>query len=81
MVSMWQEAGVLERGVGLENGVHYTGDTRPESRISIYDTSGRQYIVNCIDGEIDHDPVAKERAYRDYHKGALFCTTVNSMRS
>lgn len=72
MVSMWQETGVLERGVDLENGVHYTGDTRPESRISIYDTSGRQYIVNCNDGEIDHDPVAKERAYRDYHKGALF---------
>ena len=72
MVSMWQEAGVLERGVDLENGVHYTGDSRPESRISIYDTSGRQYLVNCIDGEIDHDPVAKERAYRDYHKGALF---------
>ena len=72
MVSMWQEAGVLERGVGLDNGVHYTGDRRPESRISIYDTSGRQYLVSCAEGEIDHDPVAKERAYRDYHEGAIF---------
>ena len=72
MVSMWQEAGVLERGVDLDSGVHYTGDRRPESRISIYDTSGRQYLVSCVDGEIDHDPVAKERAYRDYHDGAIF---------
>lgn len=72
MVSMWQEAGVLERGVGLGEGVHYTGDRRPESRISIYDTSGRQYLVNCADGDIDHEPVAKERAYRDYHEGAIF---------
>jgi DEAD/DEAH box helicase domain-containing protein len=72
MVEMWQEAGVLERNVDLESGVHYTGDHRPESRISIYDTSGQQYIVTCNDSDIDHDPVAKERAYRDYHEGALF---------
>ncbi|CAI49872.1 probable DEAD/DEAH box helicase [Natronomonas pharaonis DSM 2160] len=72
MVAMWQDAGVLEQGVGLDSGVHYTGDSRPESRISMYDTSGRQYIVDCRDGDIDHDPVAKERAARDYHEGALF---------
>lgn len=72
MVSMWQAAGVLEENAELETGVHYTGDPRPESRISIYATGGRQYVVDCLDGEIDHDPVAKERAYRDYHEGALF---------
>lgn len=72
MVEMWQDAGVLERTIDLEAGVHYTGDHRPEDRISIYDTSGEQYMVSCSDGEIDHNPVAKERAYRDYHEGALF---------
>jgi DEAD/DEAH box helicase domain-containing protein len=72
MVSMWQEAGVLEHGVDLDSGVHYTGDRRPESRLSIYDTSGRGYLINCVEGDIDHEPLPKERAYRDYHEGAIF---------
>ena len=73
MVGMWQDAGVLDPTGSLEAGsVTYTGDRRPESRISLYGTSGREFRVVCTNGEIDHDPVAKERAYRDYHEGALF---------
>jgi DEAD/DEAH box helicase domain-containing protein len=73
MVGMWQEAGVLDPTGSLDaGGVTYAGDRRPASRISLYGTSGREFQVVCTNGEIDHDPVAKERAYRDYHKGALF---------
>ena len=73
LVSMWQDAGVLEQTGSLAaNGVLYTGDRRPQSRISLYGTTGTEYEVVCDGGEIDHDPVAKERAYREYHQGAIF---------
>jgi DEAD/DEAH box helicase domain-containing protein len=38
----------------------------------LYGTGGTEYTVVCTNGEIDHDPVAEERAFRDYHEGALF---------
>jgi DEAD/DEAH box helicase domain-containing protein len=38
----------------------------------VYNTGDIQFEVVCTNGDIDHDPVAKERAYRDYHEGALF---------
>jgi DEAD/DEAH box helicase domain-containing protein len=73
MVSMWQEAGVLEQVGSLDSGgVTYTGDRRPQGRISLYGTGGMEFQIVCEDGDIDHDPVAEERAYRDYHEGALF---------
>jgi DEAD/DEAH box helicase domain-containing protein len=73
MVDMWQEAGLLESSASLDaGGVTYTGDRRPASRLSLYGTTGIEFKVVCEDGEIDHDPVAEERAYRDYHEGALF---------
>jgi hypothetical protein len=73
MTAMWQDAGLLEEAGDLDaGGVTYTGDRRPQSRISLYGTTGTDYEVICTNGEIDHDPVAKERAYRDYHRGALF---------
>jgi len=73
MTAMWQDAGLLEAAGDLDaGGVTYTGDRRPQSRISLYGTTGTDYEVICTNGEIDHDPVAKERAYRDYHRGALF---------
>lgn len=71
--AMWQEAGMLEEVADLDaGGVTYTGDPRPQGRLSLYGTTGTDYEVVCRNGEIDHDPVAKERAYRDYHVGALF---------
>lgn len=73
MTAMWQDAGVLEQAAALDaGGVTYTGDRRPQSRISLYGTTGTDYEVVCQNGEIEHDPVATERAYRDYHVGALF---------
>lgn len=72
-VSMWQTAGLLEQTADLDTGgVTYTGDTRPQGRLSLYGTGGVEFTVVCENGEIDHDPVAEERAYRDYHVGALF---------
>jgi DEAD/DEAH box helicase domain-containing protein len=73
MVTMWQDAGLLERAGDLDaGGVTYAGDRRPQSRISLYGTTGTDYEVICDNGDIEHDPVATERAYRDYHVGALF---------
>ena len=73
IVGMWQDAGVLERVGDLDaGGVTYTGDRRPQSRLSLYGTGSGEFVVTCENGEIDHDPVARERAYRDYHEGALF---------
>ncbi len=70
---MWQDAGLLESVGDLDaGGVTYTGDARPQARISMYGTGGTEFRVVCRNGEIDHDPVAEERAYRDYHEGALF---------
>jgi DEAD/DEAH box helicase domain-containing protein len=72
-VSMWQDAGLLEQTADLDTGgVTYTGDSRPQGRLSLYGTGGVEFTVVCENGDIDHDPVSKERAYRDYHVGALF---------
>ena len=74
-VQMWQDAGVLEQTGRLDGtGVGYAGDPRPQGRLSLYNTSGREFAVICVDDntQIDHDPVAAERAYREYHEGALF---------
>lgn len=73
MVEMWQDAGLLEQtGALAAGGVTYTGAKRPQGRISLYGTGGTEFTVTCQNGEIDHDPVAPERAYRDYHEGSLF---------
>jgi len=73
VTAMWQQAGVLESAGSLDaGGVTYTGDRRPQGRLSIYGTSGEQFDITCENGDINHNPVAKERAYREYHRGALF---------
>lgn len=73
MVEMWQDAGLLEQTGSLDaGGVTYTGSHRPQGRLSLYGTGGTEFTVVCENGSIDHDPVARERAYRDYHEGALF---------
>jgi DEAD/DEAH box helicase domain-containing protein len=73
VTAMWQQAGILESTGSLDaGGVTYTGDRRPQGRLSIYGTGGEQFDVTCENGDINHDPVAKERAYREYHRGALF---------
>jgi DEAD/DEAH box helicase domain-containing protein len=69
-VEMWRDAGQLAGD--LSRGVRYTGSPRPQSDISMYTASDIQFDVRCPDGEIDMEPVDRERAYRDHHEGALF---------
>ncbi|WP_135827114.1 DEAD/DEAH box helicase [Halorussus ruber] len=68
-IGMWHAAGQM---VGdLNRGAQYNGTARPQSDISLYATSDEQYDVRQVDGEIDMEPLDKERVYREYHPGAL----------
>ena len=68
-IDMWQAAGQM---VGdLDRGAQYNGTARPQSGISLYATTDEQYDVRQVDGEIDMEPLDKERVYREYHPGAL----------
>jgi DEAD/DEAH box helicase domain-containing protein len=68
-VDMWKSAGMM---VGtLEGGVQYNGPRRPQSNISMYATTDEQFEIRCDDDSIDMEPIDKQRAYRDYHEGAI----------
>ncbi|WP_435320518.1 DEAD/DEAH box helicase [Haloarchaeobius sp. TZWSO28] len=68
-VEMFKDVGEL---VGdLDHGVTYNGGPRPQMDISMYNTGGTQFDVRRRDGDIDMEPIDKERAYREFHKGAL----------
>lgn len=68
-IDMWKAAGQM---VGdLDRGAQYSGTARPQSDISMYTTTDEQYEVRQVDGEIDMEPLDKERVYRQYHPGAL----------
>ncbi|WP_135820929.1 DEAD/DEAH box helicase [Halostella litorea] len=68
-VGMWRAAG---RFVGhLDHGVQYDGAPRPQADISMYAASGEQFDVRCENGEIEMEPIDRQRAYRDFHPGAL----------
>ncbi len=69
-VEMWRDAGRLAGD--LSRSVRYTGAPRPQSSVSVYAAADIQFDVRCRDGEIDIEPVDRERAYRDHHEGALF---------
>jgi DEAD/DEAH box helicase domain-containing protein len=69
-VEMWRDAGELAGD--LSRSVRYTGAPRPQSEISMYTSSATQFDVRCPDGDIDMEPLDRERAYRDHHEGALF---------
>ncbi len=69
-VAMWRDAGRLAGG--LTRAVRYTGSPRPQADISMYTTGGREFEVHCENGDIDMEPVSRERAFRDHHEGALF---------
>lgn len=68
-VEMWSDAGLMTGD--LDRGAQYDGPPRPQSNISMYATTDEQYRVRRVDGDIDMEPLDKERAYRDYHPGAL----------
>lgn len=66
---MWRKAGLM---VGtLDGGVQYDGPPRPQQDISMYATTDTQFQVRCEDCDVDIEPIDKERAYRDYHEGAI----------
>ncbi|MFB6112803.1 MAG: DEAD/DEAH box helicase [Halodesulfurarchaeum sp.] len=69
-VTMWRDAGMLAGD--LDRAVRYTGSPRPQADISIYSASTTQFTVRRRDGEIDMEPIDRQRAYRDHHEGALF---------
>jgi len=69
-VEMWCDAGELAGD--LSRAVRYTGSPRPQADISLYGSSDIQFQVSCRNGEIDMEPIDRERAYRDHHEGALF---------
>lgn len=69
VVTMWKRAGKL---VGdLDAGVQFDDRTRPQSDVSLYATTGDQFQIRCEDGSLDMEPIDRERAYRDFHEGAV----------
>lgn len=78
-VEMWREAGFLEGY--LDAAVHYTGPRRPQTRVNIYGTDRTDYQLKLAEGvdrdrwglpdDLDLEPVERNRAYRDYHEGAV----------
>lgn len=59
----------------LDSKVHYTGDDRPEADINIYGSGQGTFEVRLRDGDevvtLDRS-ISKQRAYRDFHPGAVY---------
>jgi DEAD/DEAH box helicase domain-containing protein len=78
-VRMWREAGFVDGYV--EGGVHYCGPRRPQTRVNLYGNSETDYELRLADGvdtgrwglpdDLDLEPVTPNRAFRDYHEGAV----------
>ncbi len=78
-IRMWREAGFFEGY--LDAAVHYAGPRRPQTRINLYGTSDSDYRLTLTDGvdrdrwglpdDLDLEPIDRNRAYRDYHEGAI----------
>lgn len=68
-ITMWKDAGLM---IGtLDQGVQYNGPRRPQQDISMYATDDTQLDIRCVDEDIDMEPIDKQRAYRDFHEGAV----------
>ena len=78
-VEMWRRAGRLEGDP--EAAVHYTGPPRPQTDVNVYGGDETDFRVRLADGvdrdrwglpdELDLEAVGRNRAYRDYHEGAV----------
>ncbi|WP_247004964.1 DEAD/DEAH box helicase [Halosolutus gelatinilyticus] len=56
----------------LAGGVTYAHRDRPQDAVSLYASGGNAFEVRLAgDGAIDHQPIGRDRAYRDYHEGAI----------
>lgn len=68
-VDMWKRAGKL---VGsLDIGVQYNKRDRPQNDVNLYASSDETFDVRADGADIDHEPVERQRAYRDFHEGAV----------
>ncbi len=55
----------------LAGGITYAHRDRPQDEISLYASGGNAFEVRLAgEGSIDHQPIGRARAYRDYHEGA-----------
>jgi DEAD/DEAH box helicase domain-containing protein len=57
----------------LDGGVTYAHRDRPQDAVSLYASGGSAFDVRLADGtdgDLDHQPIGRDRAYRDYHEGA-----------
>jgi DEAD/DEAH box helicase domain-containing protein len=78
-VKMWREAGFVDGY--LDAAVHYTGPSRPQTRVNLYGTTETDYRLELAEGvnreqwglsaDLDLEPIEQNRAYRDYHEGAV----------
>jgi len=78
-VKMWREAGFVDGY--LDAAVHYCGPSRPQTRVNLYGTTDTDYqltLANDVDrdrwglpDDLDLEPIEQNRAYRDYHEGAV----------
>ncbi len=78
-VQMWREAGFVDGY--LDAAVHYSGPGRPQTRVSLYGTDDTDYHLQLADDvdrerwnlpdDLDLEPLDRNRAYRDYHEGAV----------
>ncbi len=78
-VKMWREAGFVDGY--LDAAVHYCGPSRPQTRVNLYGTTETDYHLKLADDvdrdrwglsdDLDHEPIEQNRAYRDYHEGAV----------
>jgi len=78
-VKMWCEAGFIDGY--LDAAAHYAGPNRPQTRVNLYGTSDSDYRFELaddvnpaawgLDDDLDLESVEQNRAYRDYHKGAV----------
>lgn len=78
-VKMWREAGFVDGY--LDAAVHYSGPSRPQTRVNLYGTTNTDYQLRLADGvdrerwglseDLDLEPIEQNRAYRDYHEGAV----------
>ncbi|WP_265107912.1 DEAD/DEAH box helicase [Halosolutus halophilus] len=56
----------------LAGGVTYAHRDRPQDEVSLYASGGDTFEVRLVGEEsIDHEPIGRDRAYRDYHEGAI----------
>lgn len=59
----------------LSSGMNYTGESRPESNVSIYSTSSESFSVSILSDDNTKKSltqVNKERAYRELFEGAIY---------